>query len=178
MRRLIPMLAALLTLTACKGFPFFWRTEPGPDLHDPAQASGQIALELQGVRYDGWNLSGRLLVGAVGRSLRLDKRLIQTVSIYVRAVSACDSGQPVRFLKMDYFPPRPREEDLLVLEPGYWYGTRIDFTLFGAQYHGPSGGPECIDVEVMFRALAGQPLTQLRVRATRAPQPSPGAEGP
>lgn len=172
------MLASLLILTACKGLPFFWKAEPDPDIHDPAQASGQIALELQEVRYDGWSLSGRLLVGAVGGSLRLDKRLLQTVSIYVRAVFACDSGQPVRFLKMDYFPPRPREEDLLVLEPGYWYGTRVDFTLFGAQHHGSSGGPECIDVEVMFRALAGQPLTQLRVRATRTPQPPPETKGP
>jgi hypothetical protein len=172
------MLASLLILTACKGLPFFWRTEPGTDIHDPAQAPGQIALEWQEVRYDGWSLSGRLLVGAVGRSLRLDKRLIQTVSIYVRSVSACDSGQPVRFLRMDYFPPRAREKDLLVLEPGYWYGTRIDFKLFDEQYHGPSGGPECIDAELVFKALAGQPLTRMRVRATRTPQPPPGTEGP
>ncbi len=174
----MPMLASLLILTACKGLPFFGRTEPGPDIHDPAQASGQIALELQEIRYDGWSLSGRLLVGAVGRSLRLDKRLIESVSIYVHDVSACDSGQSVWFMKVDAFPPPPREEDLLVLEPGYWYGTRVDFPLFDAKDYGPSGGPECIDVEFVFSALAGQPETQVRVRATRTPQPTLGTDGP
>lgn len=143
---------------------------PDAGLGTPAGAP-RAELELQDIQYDGENLSGRLLIGAAGGRLRLDKRLIENVSVNVHSVRECATGLPPTYVHADSFPPPPREKDLLVLEPGSWYGARIHLWLF-SQAHGHPG-PDCIDVGLTIDDAEHQPLGMLTVRATRSPQKTP-----
>jgi hypothetical protein len=167
--------APLLGVIACKGFPFPWRTEPVPAhaSHDGAGSAEDFPrarLELQDIRYDGWALSGRLLVSAEEGHLRLDKRLIESASLSTNSVTDCATGQPVAFMVMDVFAKRPREEDVLILEPGYWYGKDIRIPLF-AEIPGKPRGPECIEADMVFHALGGKTAARLHVRAESSPLP-------
>jgi hypothetical protein len=156
--------AALLLLVSCKGFPLFWSAGM-PPLEPPARAH----VELQNVRYDGQTLSGRLLIAAEENRLRLDKRLIESVYLTTESISDCSTGQTLPFLVMDVLASRPREEDILVLKPGYWYGKDVSIPLFteslSQQFH-----PACIDAEFSFHALGGETAARLRVRAERSDQ--------
>jgi hypothetical protein len=127
-------------------------------------------LELQDTRYDGWTLSGRLLVTPEEGRLRLDKRLIENAALSTNSVTDCATGQPVEFLEMGVRAKRPREEDVLILEPGYWYGKDIRLPLF-AEIPGRQRGPECIEADLMFYALGGKTVGHLHVRAESSPLP-------
>lgn len=127
---------------------------------DPPRAE----VMLQDTRYDGWTLSGRLLISPVEGRLRLDKRLIESASLSTKAVKDCATGQPVEFLVVDVFARHPQEEDVLVLDPGYWYGKDIRIPLF-AETPSRRRSPECIEAELVFHALGGKAATHLHVRA-------------
>lgn len=165
-RRLGFMLITASLSTACSGFPF-WRGEPTAS----DTGSARVELQLQDARYDGEELTGRLLVGTAEGRLVLDKRLIESMALTTRSVKDCSSNQPVDFLIMDVLASRPRQEDLLVLEPGYWYGKDIQVSLFNERLTGQRG-PDCIDAEFAFHALGGKPVAQMRVRITRTPPSS------
>ena len=123
-------------------------------------------LELSDTHYDGETLSGRLLVTPVTHSLHLDRRLISYSHINVSAVSDCGTGELVPFVIWDAVPPQAREEDLLTLECGYWYGAPMNYKLFVERARGP--GPECIDVQLALLSFDGKPVASHSVRATRA----------
>jgi hypothetical protein len=129
-------------------------------------------VEFQDLHYDGETLSGRFLVSAQDHELRLDRRLIPSISLNTESVSDCTTGKPLPFIVMDVLAPRPREEDLLVLEPGYWYGKEVRIPLFTEslqqQFH-----PACIDAEFTFRVLGGEAAARVRVRAERATTATP-----
>ncbi len=167
MNRLV--LAALVGTAACRGFP-------GSKVGNAGEAT-RVALELQDIRYDGQALSGRLLVSAVEGSLRLDKRLIESIALPTKSVSDCETGQPVEYLVIDVLAPRPREEDVLTLQPGYWYGKEVRIPLFTTHPEGPAG-PACIEAEFAFHALGGAPVARVQVRAVRASPPAPDVGTP
>lgn len=54
-------------------------------------------------------------------------------------------------------------EALLLLVPGYWYGSTVRFKLFSERFTGL--GPECIEVELTVFSFEGKPLASTRVRA-------------
>ncbi len=122
-------------------------------------------MDLQEIHYDGEYLSGRFLVGAEGERLRLDKRLFSNIDVNVNSVIDCQTRQNVPFIIMDAFPPRGREEDLLILEPGYWYGSTIRFPLFARELGGL--GPECIEAELSLMSFEGRCVGLHRVRVVR-----------
>ena len=168
--------ALLLTVTACKGFPFPWKSEPGVAHPDSAgRREGETKdlprtrLELQSLRYDGWTLSGRLLVSPEEGRLHLDKRLIASASLSTTSVRDCATGQSVEFMVIDVRAKRPQEEDVLVLEPGYWYGKDVRIPLF-AETPDRQRGPECIEADMMFHALGGETVARVHVRAAITPQ--------
>jgi hypothetical protein len=172
-------------MTACAGFPLFWKRGPerlddrGAEVESTAGGGGtaRAELETRDILYDGYALSGRLLVSAVGRSLRVDKRLIESISLTTRSVVDCSTGQPVGFLEMDVLAPRPQEEDILVLEPGYWYGKEVKILLFSR--HGDARpGPECVIVEIAFHAVDGRRVGSSQIRAVRVPRPAADAGVP
>lgn len=157
--------ASLLAATACRGFPLPWGSEAGTA--DEAEAPPRTELLLQDIRYDGQTLSGRLLLSPLEGRLRLDKRLIESATLTTKSVTDCATRRPVEFMVMDVFVKHPQPEDVLILEPGYWYGKDIQLPLFA---EAPDGGrgPECIDAELQVHALGGKTAARLQVRVERA----------
>ncbi|RYZ36296.1 MAG: hypothetical protein EOO71_32325 [Myxococcaceae bacterium] len=143
-------------------------TEPAPC---PKHEAASARVEFQEPGFDGQSLSGRLLLGAVDGSLCVDRRLIESFTLNVERVLDCATGQPLGFLIVDVRAPPRRAEDVLLLEPGQWYGRNVSVPLFS-----PSGpGPGCIDVELSVHTLDTPNVGALRVRAMRAPSGFPDA---
>ena len=184
MKRLALVSAAVLLLAACAGFPWQGRADPDAEKAgeegSPGRADGgaapaeQARVELQNVRYDGRMLTGRLLVSPVGESLTLDKRIIESIYLTTEAVSDCATNRPVGFVAMDVYAQRPREQDILILRAGYWYGKDVSILLFAAEPGGPPT-PDCIEADLMFRVLGGRPAASVHVRAVRELQSMPDA---
>lgn len=178
MRLTWPVLAAalLLGVTACKGFSFPWfKTDPVNSRSVESSDGGikelpRVRLELQDLRYDGWSLSGRLLVSPDEGRLRLDKRLITSASLSTKSVTDCVTRHPVEFMVIDVRATGPQEEDVLLLESGYWYGKDVRIPLF-AETPDRQRGPNCIEVDMVFHALGGAPVARVHVRAESQPLP-------
>lgn len=158
-RVLVPIV--LLGMTACRGFPFFWKTESTPA--DAQEDSARIRSELQDIHYDGWTLSGRLLVSPEEGRIRIDERLIESTALSIQSVKDCSTGQPVEFMVMDVAAKPPQPEDILVLKPGYWYGKDIRLPLV-AEAPGKSRGPACIEADLLLNTL-GKATALIHVRA-------------
>ena len=162
------LLVGPLLMVACVGFPMFGSKAPeaqGGDRDRTADGGREVstsALELQHVRYDGLRLSGRLLVGALVDGVRLDKRLLSNIHVNVNSVRDC-AEKEVPYAIMDYFVPSPRDEDLLILNRGYWYGAPAYFPLF------VEPGPDCVLIELSLLSWEGRRVGSVRVRAERAP---------
>ena len=168
MARLIP--GGLLLLAACSGFPYFGsqssddrKASTEEDGTQSAQGSPQAVLELQNVQYDGSALSGRLLVGALMDGLRLDKRLLSGIHVNADSVRDCEADREVPYLVLDYRVRAARDEDLLILNRGYWYGREARIRLFFEP------GPDCINVELSLISWEGGRVGSVRVRSERAP---------
>jgi len=161
--------AALLLLVSCKGVPLLglFGKEPVPE-GAATTPPARVRVELQDIRFDGQQLSGRLLLTVEENSLRLDKRLLESVHLTTESVRDCGTGQALPFVVMDVLAPRPRQEDTLVLHPGYWYGKDIRVPLFteslSQRFH-----PHCVDVEFSFHPSGAAPVVPLRIRAVRPP---------
>jgi hypothetical protein len=173
MTRLSLVSCFLFLMAACTGVPF-WRTERRLESAETGEARAE--LELQNVQYDGETLSGRLLIGAVSGRLLLDKRLIVNTVVNLDIVRECETGLPPTFMRADAFPRPAREEDLLALEPGHWYGKQIHIPLFSAALGHP--GPDCIEATLTFHTVGDKRAGHLTVRATRPPQASEDAGQP
>jgi hypothetical protein len=173
MNRLFLAGVGLLALAACSGFPFFGTRGPQKNrcsserssLVQKSYASSRATLELHDVRYDGEYLVGRLLISPVDGPLLLDKRIISTVDVDVDSVRECSTGERVKHVVMDILPPRMCEEDVLVLEPGYWYGGEVRFPLFAEEFTGL--GPECIEVGLSLLSFDRKFVGHVFARATR-----------
>jgi hypothetical protein len=124
-------------------------------------------MSLENARFDGLDLAGRFLVGVVDGHLRLDKRIVAGRTVSVEDVSDCASGQPLDFVVMDFYSRPPREDDLLVLAPGYWYGKEVSIPLFDRRLAALLKNPDCVVVKLGFRAQGGPPIASLTVRAVR-----------
>jgi hypothetical protein len=158
--------AVLLLTAACAGFPLFWKEkEQLAETGQGEPSPGRATLEFQAVHYDGESLSGRLLLGAESGVVRLKKRLMPRADIHVNSIVECGSNAPVSFIMADVIPAAAHEEDLLLLSPGYWYGSTVRFKLFSERFTGL--GLECIEAELTVFSFEGKPLASTRVRAER-----------
>jgi hypothetical protein len=180
MKALVFAPLALWGLGACGGSFLFWRKPERLDVERTCAAKGAVVsepgslrakMEMLNVRYDGKSLFGRLLVSPEEKAVCLDKRLIESFALNLDAVAECETGRKLSFLVVDVLAKPLREEDVLAVSPGYWYGRDITLPLF------PERGteqlePECIEVEFSLHALIGGQVARLRVRAAREPRPS------
>ncbi len=91
----------------------------------------------------------------------LDKRLIESIVLTTESVVECETGRRLSFLEMDVLARLPRDEDLLLLEPGYWYGKDVRIPLFTPGLNGPEVA--CIEAELTFHPREGG-AASLRVR--------------
>ncbi|MBN9685104.1 MULTISPECIES: hypothetical protein [unclassified Corallococcus] len=130
-------------------------------------------IEFQSPCYDGSTLSGRILVSAAEGAITVDRRLLENSSLEVTAVLDCATTQPVEFLVADRFPAPARAEDLLSLEPGYWFGADVEFPLFDEQLNGKRG-PDCIDLTLTFHPKHPTSPVTTTLRVTR-PMEQPDA---
>ena len=165
----------LLSLSACDLLPFLRKsahTGAAPEAvpSDAADVPAQAVLEWQNPVFDGERLSGRLLVGVKAGQLLLDKRLVENVSVELRELRECVSGQPVDSLEVDSFPAPPRPDKLLRLNAGFWYGADVRFALFDEQLTGKKP-PECFEAELQLRAEDGRVAARLHLRARRDVSP-------
>ena len=129
-------------------------------------------MEVQDIQYDGFTISARILVSPEGGSLRLDRRLIPSVDVSMGIFADCERGS-VPSIQMDrFFPPPNRAENLMVLEPGYWYGTTVHFRPFDDHITGI--GPECVEATLRLHAFDGSVMVRERIRAVRPPSPDGG----
>lgn len=162
--------AVSLGMASCAKFPlvgplFSKSSERGAQAERvEAPAPPQSVLEVQDIHYDGWTLSARVLISPESGPLRLNRQLIPTVHVQLWGVSDCKSGA-VASLNADLLVPRPRPEDLLVVEPGYWYGRTVSFKPFDEHFTGI--GPECVEAYLRLFSFDGQPVTRQRIRAVR-----------
>lgn len=171
---LLPIMA-----TACSNLPFFWRQPPSSPIHEPPaeefesalpQTPAHVRLEMNSIHYDGQTLSGRILISPVNGRLRLDKRLISNVSVRVRAVSDCTTGQPIEAVMTDRISPPARNTDLLILEQGYWYGGTVRLPLFIEHITG--NGPECVNADFSLFSFDGDFVATVQVHAVQQALPS------
>jgi hypothetical protein len=162
-----PMLvvSGLLGLSACQG-GFFSRSRPAPEVACPPHEAATATVEFQQQGFDGQTLTGRLLLGAKSGSLCLDRRLIESFTLTVERATDCATVQPLGFLVVDVRAPARRQEDVLLLAPGQWYGRDVSVPLF------QQPGFACADVELSVHALDASHIGTLRFRATR-PEPTP-----
>jgi hypothetical protein len=165
----------LLMVVGCRGLPFF--SSASTDSNSPAEATQPIdgafsraRLEIQDVSYDGEDLRGRLLISPVGNNLRIDKRLIESFDLTVKSVVKCDTGEALPYVIMDVLAPALREEDILILKPGFWYGKDIRIFLF-AEHATKQPGPQCFEAEIAYHALDVRNAARVHVRAERAAPP-------
>lgn len=157
----------LLLLAACGGWPF--RAQSREErTRDKPSLPPHVHVQFQDVQYDGFTLSGRVLISPEGKPLRLDKRLIPTVDVDIQTVADC-LRKPIVYIRADRFPLRAGKEDLLTLNPGYWYGATVHFTLFSEYFTGI--GPECMDARLLIFSFDGQLVTGVPIRAVRPPVP-------
>ena len=169
--------AFLLLMAACTGFPFFWGQPPSSPgrgtIKDAGSTDGgappRAMMEIEDIQYDGWTLSGRVLVSPEVGQLRLDRRLIPTIHVEIRRVSECERGS-VTSIRADLIAPLACPEDLLVLEPGYWYGKTVRFKLFSEYFTGI--GPECVQADISLLSFDGRLVASQRIRAVRPPTQS------
>ncbi|WP_224370458.1 hypothetical protein [Hyalangium versicolor] len=132
-----------------------------------ARCDPRATLELQDIHYDGKALSGRFLVGALADKVRLDRRFLPNLGVNLDAVRECSGGQPVAFVRGDTFPPGAREEDLLILARGFWFGRNVGFPVFSEPFTG--AGPECVIAEFSLRSFDGECVATVQATATREP---------
>lgn len=170
--------ASLLLLAACTGFPFFGRksssSRRGTTQDDGAVESKvppRAVMEIQDIQYDGWTLSGRLLVSPETGPLRLDRRLVSWFDVEITRVVDCQYGASVTAIHADVFSTLDRAENLLILQPGYWYGATVRFGLFDEHFTGL--GPECVEADIILLSFDGKRVARQRIRAERPPVPAP-----
>lgn len=162
----------LLLLVACSGFPFFGRQSSSSQDREAnknvggadVQVPPRTVMEIQDIRYDGWTLSARVLISPETDPLRLDRRLIPSIDVDITRVSECEHGS-VPSIHADVFAPLARSENLMVLNPGYWYGTTVRFGLFDEHLTGL--GPECVEADISLRSFDHELVARQRIRAVR-----------
>jgi hypothetical protein len=106
------------------------------------------------------------MIGVEEGWIRLDTRLVENVSVTVESVWICDTHEEVPYIFADYLTRYPREEELLVLKEGHWYGADLHFLLLSERYTGELG-PPCIEVEFSLRSFESHLLTRKSFRAWR-----------
>jgi hypothetical protein len=175
MKRYLFASVMFLVLMACGHFPF-GRARPGPEPRESPCAlaaergelsRGSANLELRDVHYNGDTLEGTLLIGAVGGSLCFDKRLMTGWDVTLDWVWDCtqEISKPVAAMTVHTFPRPSSAGEVMILEPGYWYGGPIRMPLFMSEDATGKRNPDCVEVSLSLLPLEGGPSGRVRVRA-------------
>lgn len=137
----------------------------------PTSYPGTPVIVFEEPTYDGREIRGRVRIEANDGPVVFDGRLIENVTLYLRDVRACDTGEGIRgYLIVDYFPEPPVFDDLVTVKPAYFYGTSVRYPVF------KEPGPDCIDVAFTFHSgvkpmtAEGEAAVKVRFQKTKPPQ--------
>jgi hypothetical protein len=166
------VLASLIFTSACASTP----TGSGARAAADKPLRGGIA-EFQVISYDGQTIKGRILLGATIDPLVVDGRLnlYGDVDIDVRTLQACGKKDPVGYIQYDVSPLPPRPDQIVTIRPGYWYGRTVNYWLFHKKVTGL--GPECLEAELVVRALDGRDAAKIPIHVVRTDKPTPSPDG-
>lgn len=98
-------------------------------------------LSMEEVRYDGFWVSGRILLE--GRSDTFVDRRLTEETIALTDVRGCDNDAPLSVAHVDYYWRERTPSDLIMLRPHEYFGKADQFMLFVREIN-PTGGPDCI----------------------------------
>ena len=171
MRGVAWFLLILLT-SACASNRGEWKPPPAPN--EPLRGG---VVEFQVTSYDGENISGRVLIGATIDPLVIDGRLIVPghVGIYPESLHACGTKDPVPYLPNDIVTRPPRQDEIITIRPGYWYGGTVKFWLFDKRW--TRLGPDCLEVDVAVRALDEREIAKIPLHVVRTDKPPAPPDG-
>jgi hypothetical protein len=129
------------------------------------KARGRPIVTVERVSFDGKSVNGRLLIGSDDAGyVVVDRRLAEHSTFRIDDVRDCDGGATVDYVQLDGIESAPKPDDLLAVEPGYWFGR--DFSLL--MYDDEKAPPSCIQavLGLTFEAAAtGATYLQVPVRA-------------
>lgn len=94
----------------------------------------------------------------------VDRRLHLHSIFRIDDVRDCDGGETINYTQLDGVAFRPKPDDLLTIEPGYWFGR--DFSLY--VYGDKAPPPTCLQATVglsLEAAVPGSEYLQFTVRA-------------
>lgn len=152
---------SLLLLVACS--PAFHNN----GAHEAAKLPLRGALaEFKLSSFDGEVFEGRLLLGASIDPLIIDARMMEYVYVEIWNVQSCDTKMPLEYYEMDAFYPPARSEQVITISPGSWYGTTVNFLLFGKTIK-DQPKPDCFDAELRIRVKDGRLAATLPIHVIR-----------
>lgn len=143
---------------------------------EPAKKAlrGGVA-EFQVISYDGEEVKSRVLLGAAVDPLVIDGRLIESSDVELENFRTCDNKARLAHIIDDRSAPPPRQDQIITVRPGYWYGRKVSFWPFSEHEKGP--GPECFEAELVVRAIDGRDAAKLPIRVVRTDRPPAALDG-
>ncbi len=143
------------------------------DASKPPLRGGLAEFKLSS--FDGEVFEGRLLLGASVDPLIIDARMMEYVYVEIWNVQTCDTKKPLEYYEMDAFYPPARADQVITIAPGSWYGTTVNFLLFGKTIK-DQPKPDCFDAELRIRVKDGRMAAALPIHVIRTDK-APAAAG-
>lgn len=131
-----------------------------------------VVAEFQVTSYDGENIKGRVLIGATVDPLVMDSHPLESADLELVNLRACGEKREVPHIIFDLVAPA--EEKEITIRPGYWYGKNVFYGYFDKK---GGLGPDCLEAELVVRALDGQIAVRLPIRVVRTDKPPAPSEG-
>jgi hypothetical protein len=160
----------MIGTTACALDPFNRRSTIKV-ASDKPPVGGIVEFRL--TSYDGKDLDGRVLVGATVDPLVIDRRLPANIDVELDKLRACDQPELLKHLVFEALLSPAKDDELVTLLPGYWFGKEIHFGLFDEKLK-TRPGPDCLEADLVVRAADFQVVARLPIRAHRT---NPAANG-
>ena len=119
--------------------------------------------------YNGETLKGRILVGATVDPLVIDGRLMSWVNVELKDIRACDKKDPLKYYLTDSHVLRATPDEIVTIQPGYWYGAKLHFFLFDKELLEVL--PDCFEANLRVRAMDRRIAAALPIRVNRTDKP-------
>jgi hypothetical protein len=124
-------------------------------------AHGTPIIVVENPSFDGSHLTGRLLITSNDAGyVVIDRRFAEFSHIPLVDVRDCDGGRTIDYVQVCGIRFRTKPEDLLSIEPGYWYGIDFSFYVIDPERLSKVPPPDCIQVFLSLDLEAAAPGTK------------------
>jgi hypothetical protein len=137
----------------------------------PRAAKQKIAggvAELRVTSFDGRDLTARVLVGATVDPLVLDRQMTPWSNVELNKIRACDTKEPLKHSRWEYFFLPAPGEDVVTVPRGYWWGGNVFFMLFEGR---KKSKPDCFEAELVVLDTNGRVAATQTVRVVNTEKP-------